>query len=60
MGRIAHMKTLFFGDNPKHDVCGTKYSDKELPENFSGKFVEIRVKILHTAKDLPAPTPMLR
>jgi len=28
-------------------------------ENFSGKFVEIRAKIVRTRKNLPAPTPML-
>jgi len=31
-------------------VCGKKYSDKELPENFSGKFGEIRAKIFRTPK----------
>jgi len=29
-------------------------------EYFSGKFVEIRAKIVRTPKNLPAPTPMLR
>jgi len=35
-----------------------KYSHKELPETFSGKFEDIRAKIFRTAKNLPAPTPV--
>ena len=57
------MKT-FFGSFleviPKedvHDLCGRKYSHKEMPENFSGKFGEIRSKIFRNPKNLPAPTP---
>jgi len=36
-----------------------KYSHKELPETFSGKFREIWAKILCTPKNLTAPTSML-
>ena len=57
------MKT-FFGSFLKvipkedvHDLCGRKYSHKEMPENFSGKFGEIRSKIFRNPKNLPAPTP---
>jgi len=35
-----------------------KYSHKKWPKIFSGKFEEIRAKILRTSKNLPAPTPM--
>jgi len=31
---------------------------KKWPNNFSGKFGEIRAKIFHTPKNLPAPTLM--
>jgi len=34
-------------------ICGQK-----LHNNISGKFGEIRAKILRTPKNLPAPTPM--
>jgi len=49
---------LFCGGHPKIDLCGRKYSHKELPEKFSGKFGEIRAKIFRNPKNLPAPTPM--
>ena len=39
-----------------HNLCGKNYSHKELPENFSGKFGEIRAKIFRTPKTLPALT----
>jgi len=54
-GKI-NMKT-FFGGQPKKYPCGRKYSHKELPESFSGRFGEIRAKIFRTPKNLPAATP---
>ena len=36
-------------------ICG-----KNCPKSFSGKFGEIRAKILRTLKNLPAPTPMMK
>ena len=37
-----------------------KICRKNCTKNFSGKFGEIRAKILRTPKDLPAPTPMMK
>jgi len=39
-------------------VCLRKCSYKKWPKSFSGKFGEIRAKILCTPKNLPAPTPV--
>ena len=47
-----HMKTFLY------DLCGRKYQLQEFPENFLGKFGDIRAKIFRTPKHLPAPTPM--
>jgi len=47
-----------FWRSSKSDLCGRKYSHKVLPGNFSGKFREIRAKIVRTPKNWPAPTPM--
>jgi len=33
-----------------HDLCGRKYSHKDLPENFSGMFGKIRARISRTPK----------
>jgi len=48
----------FFGGHARNDLCGRKYSHKELPKKFSAKFGEIRAKIFGTPKNLSAPTPM--
>jgi len=43
-----------------NDLCGRKFVGKSCIKVFSGKFGEIREKILRTSKDLPAPTPMMK
>ena len=48
VGRITWRP--FFGGHPKNDLCGRKYSHKELPENFSDTFGEIRARIFRTPK----------
>ena len=55
-----HMKTFFRRSSQTWSVWEEilKYSNKELLENFSGKFGEIRAKIFRTSKPFPAPTPM--
>jgi len=40
-----HIKTFFWGHS-KNDLCVRKCSQKELPENVSSKFGEIRAKNL--------------
>jgi len=47
------MKTFFHSKNGLHE----KNSHKKWSKNFSGKFEEIRAKILRTPKNLPS-TPM--
>ena len=39
-------------------MWGSKYSYKDLPKDFSGKFGEIRAKIFRIPKNLPTPTLM--
>jgi len=51
-----HMKT-FFSFQKRSSWENTR--TKKWLKNFSGKFGEIRAKILRTPKHLPAPTPML-
>jgi len=46
------MKTFLY------DLCKRKYSLKELPESFSGRFGVISAKIFRTPKHLPALTSM--
>jgi len=46
------MKTFLY------DLCGRKYQLQEFPENFLGKFGDIRAKIFRTPKHFPALTPM--
>jgi len=41
-----------------HVLCGSKCVGIRRKKNFSGKFGEIRTKILRTHKNLSAPTPM--
>jgi len=45
-------RRFFFGGHPKCSLHAQK-------NNFSGKFEEIRAKILRTPKNLPAPAPMI-
>ena len=48
-----HMKIFFSEVIPKegvHDTCGRKYSHKEFPVNFSGKFGDIRAKTFAPSK----------
>jgi len=53
-----HMKTFFWRLYPKNNLCGRKFSHKDLPKRFSGKFGENRAKIFLTPKNLPAPISM--
>ena len=41
----------FSGGHPKNDLCGRKYSHKELPKNFSGRFGEIWANIFRIPKN---------
>jgi len=43
---------------PKEGLLEKIFAQK-VAQNFSGKFGEIREKILRTPKNLPAPTPMV-
>jgi len=47
-------RRLSFGGHPKYGL----HKHKKWPKIFSGKFEEIRAKILRTPKNLPAPTTM--
>jgi len=51
---------LFFEITPQKglDLCGRQFVGKTR-KNFSCKFGEIWAKILHTPKNLPAPTPVV-
>jgi len=53
-----HMKTFFEVIRKKglNDLCGRHFVGKSRTKFFSGKFGEIRTKILRTQKNLPAPT----
>jgi len=55
-----HMKTFFGGHTKKglHNLCG-RICRQKLYKNFSGKFGEIRAKILRTPKILPSPIPVI-
>ena len=42
------------------DLCGREFVGKSCTKSFSGKFREIREKILRNTKNLPAPKPMMK
>ena len=54
------IKTFFGGHTKSKNSCSLweKVCGQKAQKNFSGKFGEIRAKILRTSKNLPAPTPM--
>jgi len=49
---------LWFEEMAPNMVFMRKYSHEAWNKNLSGKFGEIRAKILHTHKNFLAPTPM--
>jgi len=55
------MKTFFGGHTRKgfNDLCGREFVGKSCTKNLSGKFGEIRAKILRNSKNVPALKPMM-